>query len=188
MLKTKLQKQRIGKIGEIVLASVAVVGVVSIAVLAPNMLQILVPLFKKKKHSPKQSIHRNIDSLIRSGLLHRTIDKHGEVSLRLTEKGRWEVAIRHQTNAHVENKKWDGFWRVVVFDIPNTRGSVRSELRRGMKLFGFKQLQRSVWVYPYACDDFVALLKSHLGVSEDVLVMEVAAIENDKHLRTEFKL
>jgi phenylacetic acid degradation operon negative regulatory protein len=83
---------------------------------------------------------------------------------------------------------WDGIWRVVVFDVPNEKTKVRNELRRAMKLYGFKLLQRSVWVYPYKCNDFTALLKSHLGTSNDVLYMEVKYIENDRLLRKEFAL
>ncbi len=79
-------------------------------------------------------------------------------------------------------------WRVIIFDVPQTKSKLRHELRRAVKLYGFKMIQQSVWVYPYACDDFVGILKKHLGLSHDVLYMKVAFIENDKQLRKEFEL
>jgi phenylacetic acid degradation operon negative regulatory protein len=117
----------------------------------------------------------------------KTISPQGDIKLQLTRKGKWEAFLRFGSQDALK-KEWDGTWRVVIFDVPKTKDKIRSELRRAMKLYGFVMLQQSVWVYPYACDDFVVLLKEHLDVSHDVLYMKVAYIENDQHLQKEFKL
>ena len=57
-----------------------------------------------------------------------------------------------------------------------------------MKEVGFVCLQDSVWVYPYDCEEFMALLKAELRVGKDVLYAIVERIENDKTIRTHFKL
>ncbi len=183
-----LTRQKLGKIGEGVLMTIGTLGVVTIAVVAPNALSLLGGTFKRKKYSPGQSIKRNIESLLRSGLIKQTHNEGGEKVLEVTKKGKWEIALRHQRIESSEKKKWDERWRVVVFDVPNTKEKVRKELRRGMKLYGFYMLQKSVWVYPYACDDFILLLKSHLGLSSDVLYLTSDYIENDKHLRKYFRI
>lgn len=178
---------RIGPVGEIIIASVAVAGIVSLFALFPGMTSIVAPFIKKKKHPSKQVIQKGVDSLIRSGLLIRSINKNGSVQLQLTQKGKWEALLR--CNSHdTYQKKWDEIWRVVIFDIPQTKNKLRIELRRAMSLYGFKMLQQSVWVYPHPCDDFVEILKRHLDVSKDVLYMKVKYIENDKFLRKEFNL
>jgi len=188
MNQSSKRRVRVGEVAKAVLMVIAAAGIVSAAIVAPNALQILAPFFKKKKYSSKQAVKRTLDSLIRSGLVKRTLDSHGVPFLELSKKGVWEISIRKGIMSSTNQKKWDGYWRVVIFDVPNAKGSIRSELRRGMKLFGFKQLQKSVWVYPYECSQFIELLKSHLEVSQDVLVMEAASIENDRHLRKEFKI
>jgi hypothetical protein len=182
-----IQKFRIGPVGEAVLLAVGAAGFLAVAIVAPNALQLFSPLLKKKKRSPKQEVGRNIESLLQKKLMKRVVDAQGNVSLTLTRRGQWEYTLRH-TRLEPKQKKWDKRWRVVVFDVPNTKGNVRSELRRGMKLFGFRMIQRSVWVYPYPCDDFIVILRSHLGVGSDVLYMTVDTIENDFELRREFKL
>ena len=50
------------------------------------------------------------------------------------------------------------------------------------------RLQDSVWVFPYDCEDFIALLKAELKIGAAVLYMVVEHIENDKHLRSHFGL
>lgn len=57
-----------------------------------------------------------------------------------------------------------------------------------MRDIGFVRLQDSVWVYPYDCEDFIALLKAELKVGKDVLYAIVDTIEFDKHIRRHFGL
>jgi CRISPR-associated endonuclease Cas2 len=185
--KSVVQKERIGLVGEAILASIAVVGVVSILALFPGITYALAPFIKKKKYPRKQTIQKSVKSLVKAGLVSEKISKSGTVTLELTQKGKWEALLRTKS-LDTKKEKWDMLWRVIVFDVPQTKSKLRYELRRAVKLYGFKMLQQSVWVYPYACDDFIGVLKKHLGVSNDVLYMKVSFIENDKHLRNEFKL
>ena len=46
------------------------------------------------------------------------------------------------------SRKWDGRWRLVVFDIPATQNSHRARLRRYLHDHGFGYLQKSVWITP----------------------------------------
>lgn len=52
------------------------------------------------------------------------------------------TVIRHTTHHSV---KWDGCWRIVIFDIPERQRVVRDLFRRNLKNWGFKQVQKSVW-------------------------------------------
>ncbi len=185
--KSTIQKMRIGPVGEAILAGVAVVGVVSVLALFPGVTCVIAPFIKKKQYPQKQVIQKSVESLVRAGLVSKKIHKDGTVTLELTQKGRWEALLRTKT-LDERKEKWDMLWRVIVFDVPQSKSKLRRELRRAMKLYGFRMLQQSVWVYPYACDDFVGVLKKHLGLSNDVLYMKVAFIENDTQLRKEFKL
>lgn len=85
-------------------------------------------------------------------------------------------------------EKWDGKYRVIIFDIAEQKRRLRGELRRRLAMLGFIRLQNSVWVHPYECQEFVSLIKACLGVVSDVVYMEVSWIENDRWLRKEFGL
>lgn len=183
----KFKNPRIGLIGEAILATIAVVGIISIVAIFPGLPYALAPFIKKKKQPRRQNIQLSLDSLIKKGLVKRTVRKDGEIILELTRKGKWEALLR-TPSFDTKRPKWDTLWRVVIFDVPQSKNKIRHELRRAMKLYGFRMLQQSVWVYPHPCDDFVGVLKKHLGVSNDVLYMKVAFIENDTYLRKEFGL
>ena len=61
-------------------------------------------------------------------------------------------------------------------------------MRRMLVAMGFLPLQRSVWVYPYDCEDVIVLLKADLRIGKDMLYLIVDELENDKWLRKEFDL
>ena len=186
-VETRLKRVKIGHIGKAILGIVAVTGVVGVLALFPGVTYAIAPFIKKKKYVHKRAIQKSIDSLIRNGLLKKSFAKDGSVKIELTKRGRWEAMLT-APSIDTRSKKWDRLWRVVVFDIPQDKQKERTELRRAMRLFGFKLLQKSVWVYPFPCDDFVLILKERLGISHDVLYMKVSYIENDTHLRKEFKI
>jgi len=57
-----------------------------------------------------------------------------------------------------------------------------------LKAIGFVQLQKSVWVFPYDCEDLIILLKADFKVGKDVLYMIVDKIENDREIKKVFNL
>jgi len=107
---------------------------------------------------------------------------------RITEKGERMLQMETERTTIAKKRKWDRRWRVVIFDIPERRKSVRAGLRRFMNEYGFVRLQDSVWIYPYDCEDLIALAKVNFRVGADVLYMIVERLERDKHLREHFEL
>jgi len=130
------------------------------------------------------TIQRARDRLIHQGLL-----RSEKGRLHLTSKGIIAFTIENST-AHIgkQKRRWDGRWRLLIFDVPESRRSVREKIRRTLRAIGFKQLQQSVWVYPFDCEDFVVLLKAENRIGRDVLYLIVDELENDKWLREEFGL
>ena len=79
---------------KIILATVATVGLIGIAVVAPNALQIIGQFSKKRKYKGKDQIYylnRSVKNLTKKGLIRIEI-KDGKKFLRLTEKGKEQLA------------------------------------------------------------------------------------------------
>ncbi|MBI2338605.1 hypothetical protein HYU95_05495 [Candidatus Daviesbacteria bacterium] len=100
------------------------------------------------RRSASVAIHR----LGKKGLIEKGLVEN-EICIRLTEKGMQEIQRRKQKEKVRRllykdsiNKKWDGIWRVVVFDIPEENKRIRNVLRQTLKVLDFKPLQKSVWV------------------------------------------
>ena len=85
-------------------------------------------------------------------------------------------------------KKWDHRYRLVMFDIPERRKSTRERIRLEMRGLGFLRIQDSAWLYPYDCEEFIALLKADLHIGKDVLYAVIEEIENDAWIKKHFGL
>lgn len=78
--------------------------------------------------------------------------KNNKTFFRLTPKGKNLTEI---VKFCLGKLKWDGKWRILIFDIPEQQRYKRDRLRKMLLNLGLKQLQESVWITPYPLpDDF----------------------------------
>lgn len=181
--KTKITTKR-KKIRDIILGTVAVAGVLSIGLVAPNVLGAMVELGIIPKKRQKDLIKRSRQRLVDNGFLEY---KNGY--LRLTQKG--EILARRVGGGNFKLrklKKWDKKWRVLIFDIKEEKRNLREKIRRTLVSLGFLKLQDSVWIYPYPCEDVVNLLKTDFKTGRELLYMIVEQLEYDKPVREYFGL
>jgi hypothetical protein len=184
------QKIRRTKVQRAILGTIQVAGVMSLALVLPNAVQLL-RFFDKDRHrksDPKYATNRAFWKLVNQGYIAIRQTPEGKVT-ELTAKGRKVVSVLDHPNVtRPKPKRWDGKWRVLVFDIGEKKRGVRDHLRRALTQIGFVQLQRSVWVYPYDCEDFIKLLKVDFRIGSEVIYMIVDQIENDLWLKEYFLL
>ncbi len=178
------KRTRKNELRDIIIKSVASAGLLSVAVLAPNALQALSMLGYKPKKNHKWMIGRSRKKLVEQGYL-----KYEGKFLRLTEKGEMLMGRLKLSGYKIRPpKKWDKKWRIVIFDIKENKRGLRDKMRRVFISAGFICLQRSVWAYPYDCEDFITLLKSEFKTGKDILYIVADAIENDQWLKEYFGL
>jgi len=181
VVKKRLKKNRLQGI---ILSTVGAVGRLSIAVLAPNVFQAMHKFGVRPHKRQKEVISTARKRLLSAGLL-----KYAGGYLCLTPKGEAKLDLLELYDYQITKpKRWDKKWRVLIFDIPEYRKSIRDKVRRTLMMIGFIRLQDSVWVYPYPCDDMVALLKAEFKIGKDLLYLVVESIENDAKLTKEFNL
>ncbi len=176
------------KIAKIVLKTIATAGFVSMAILAPNAIQALDMFKGDKKYEPKYHFSSAISRLKSQGLI-EFLNKNEKNFIRLTEKGKQRLAKYQLQEAVIKKpKKWDGKWKIVIFDIREENKAVRDLLRRELINLGFVKLQNSVWVYPYDCEEIVIMLKAYFQRGRDILYITAERIENDSWLKKAFRL
>lgn len=115
-------------------------------------------------------------------------DKEGEINMRLTVRGnnmllkyRWENINIHKT------EEWDDKWRMIMFDIPEHDRKTRSAFREKIKNLGFLQFQKSVWIYPYPCENEINFISEYLHIAPYINLITVR-IDEDGDLRKHFNL
>lgn len=87
-----------------------------------------------------------------------------------------------------EPPRWDGKWRIVIYNPKERKRGLRAKLRDTLTSFGFIRLQHSVWIYPYDCEDLITLIKADFKIGKDILYLIVEKVENDKWLEQSFGL
>lgn len=182
----KKNKERVRKenLQKIVLDTIAAAGVLSIGLVAPNTLKAMAKLGILPRPRQKEYISSSASRLAKRGML---MFKNGRYQL--TPSGE-KLLRRWQLSDYQLRKpgKWDGKWRMVIFDIPEKKRRVRMQIIPLFHQAGFYRLQDSVWVYPYDCEDIIGLMKTDFGVGKEILYVIADEIENDRHLRSEFNL
>ncbi len=184
------KRTRRGQIERAVLSTIAIAGIGLVAMAAPNTLQLLKHVDPDwiVKRDPKQRIREAANRLKKKRLV-EFVRQNDRVFLRITEKGKRMLRSLVLLETPLPRpKRWDGKWRLVIFDIPEKKRAIRGRARSIVSSFGFTRLQDSVWAYPYDCEEAVALLKAELRLGKDLLYIIADAIEYDMPLRKHFGL
>ncbi len=128
---------------------------------------------------------RTLRRLFQKGFL---VEDDGK--LLVSEKGNRALAtvIQRLAGMSARNTRWDGKWRIVAFDIPETMRVSRDKLRNVLRRSGFKQLQQSVWVFPHECGELTVLLRTDSRLASRVVVAVSDSVQTHLDLRSLFRL
>ncbi|TSC55911.1 MAG: phenylacetic acid degradation operon negative regulatory protein [Parcubacteria group bacterium Greene0714_21] len=145
------------------------------------------PEYVKSKEKQKR-FSQALWRLKKSHLIIRSETKEGFV-VELTEKGKRKVREMQLSHLRIPKQaKWDGMWRIVIFDIPEKIKGARLALTFRLKALGFFQLQKSVWVHAYPCGKEIELLTELFGISPYVNLITAKEIKDDARLKKHFHL
>ncbi len=104
----------------------------------------------------------------------------------LTEKGRGMVSLLEFKT--ISPQKWDGKWRIIIFDVPERYKRRRDFLREKLQELGFEQLQESVWIFPFPIPKALDWLIEEVGLKINVRYLVVESMNYEKDLLRKFDL
>jgi len=140
------------------------------------------PLAVLKNLGTTQSIMMKVYAFKRSGWL---VYRPQIISCQMTELG-FNKARRAYIKASFKQKKWDGHWWFLVFDVPEKKRAYREKLRRCLIEMNCRKLQFSVWVTPYDIIDELKILLPSFKVGDWLQVIKSREVSNEKELRKIF--
>ena len=114
---------------------------------------------------------RQLQRLERQQMLERQPAGPGDRLHRLTQAGRLH-ALGGRDPVAQWTRKWDGRWRLVLFDVPESRRLTRDKLRVHLHNRKFGYLQNSVWITPDDVKEERALLADDPTDVESLIVLE----------------
>src|SRR3989344_740870 len=143
------------------------IGVASFAVSAPAIAAVAIyinAIHNKNKKYSTLKLRNSFYHFQKRGLIY-VESRYGKVSIVLTKEGEQRARLCGARkilcdNLTPGNRKWDGKWRIVFFDLKNERNSERDAIRHMLQRSGFVFLQKSVWIYPYDCSSEIEFLRS----------------------------
>lgn len=177
------------EIGKDVLYWLMIAGAVSIAATSPYFIKNILAHRNKFKKYPKQKVSDAFYNLKRQGLINIQRNNH-QIYISLTKEGKKKAGwLQIDSLKITKPKKWDGKWRLVMFDIAQLKKSYRDAFRGKLKELGFRPFQKSVWIHAFECQAEIDLLKEFFGLSEKELKLIITeGIGNDRDLRKIFNI
>ncbi|OHA91450.1 MAG: hypothetical protein A2832_00300 [Candidatus Zambryskibacteria bacterium RIFCSPHIGHO2_01_FULL_44_22b] len=140
-----------------------------------------------KKINQKQLLS-DIRALYKSKLVDQKTNRDGTVTFILNKDGE-RTALRFDLdNMVIRRHEWDGKWRIVIFDIPERIKKVREAIRYHLNQLGFIDLQHSVFVIPFKCEDEIEYLTEFYNVRRFIRFIEAQKIDNELDLKHRFHL
>lgn len=172
-----------------ILEMLTIAGLLVIAGQSPYFVRNLCKSYKKFKKYKSNKINDTFYRLRKRGDI--VFENRGsQLYISLTNRGKRKAGWMQIDAIKLKKpKKWDGKWRIAMFDIAHFKKLYREVLRGKLKDLGFQLLQKSVWVVPYPCEDEIELIKSFFGLTDkEIRTITANNIGNDEKIRKIFNL
>lgn len=118
----------------------------------------------------KQATQRAFKSLAKKGYIKISGD-----SASLTDKGRGLASVLNAPT--IDQKNWDGWWWIFMYDIPISHNDYRYEIIWLLKRGGFRKMQLSTWVHPYENAELREYLSEHASLKQFFRYFRAPAFE-----------
>lgn len=116
-------------------------------------------------------------------------EKDGTIKIVLTKDGQQKALEYQFDNIKIKKpEKWDKKWRVVMFDIPEKQKKAREAIRGKLKELGFEELQKSVFVHPYECEDEIEFIVEVFKIRPYVRFLKADSFSNEEQFRLKFNI
>ena len=155
------------------------------SVIAPGLPKII--FYLKKQNKSTQRKLENFNHRLFNQELKRLekigdvifAEENGKVIASLTKKGETRINKYDFDDMKISKPaKWDGKWRMVIFDISEDKKVARELLRKKLKELGFYKLQKSVYIHPYPCREEITVLRENYNLDKkQVLYLLVDTFE-----------
>jgi DNA-binding transcriptional regulator PaaX len=125
----------------------------------------------ERKLKPKYLINRALKKMVDDEMVEEHTTERSSF-LSLGSSGRQKLrSIKLSSQNHLTATTWDGYWRMVIVDIPESRKKDQDAIRYLLKKAQFVQIKSAVWISPYPMEHMMINIKQDMGLEEDVLVL-----------------
>ena len=136
-----------------------------------------------------KKLNESIKSLYKNKLIDIKEHLNSKTTITISELGKKRVLTYQIDEMKITKpQRWDGHWRIVVFDIPEKNKRAREALRQKLRELEFYQLQKSIFVLPYECKNEVDFIIEVFQIRPYVRYILAKNLDNELHLKKIFNL
>ena len=128
-----------------------------------------------KKQKEKQKFSQLIYRLKKNGYIKIKNLEQNE-GIILTKKGA-EKVLKAKLKTKDKQKRQDGKWQMIIFDIPEEKRHLRNLLREKLRLLEYKMLQQSIWICPYNVQKETELVLRKYSIDSYIKLFLIEEIE-----------
>jgi len=88
-------------------------------------------------------------------------------------------SLKLDSDTTLVNTTWDGFWRIILLDLPEERKSERESLRYLLKKAGFVCLKNSAWISPFPFEHLFTNIKKDLGLTSEMMILVTELVDEE---------
>ena len=137
----------------------------------------------------QQSLRNAIKLLYRSRIVEAKDNHNGTTTLVLSEEGRRLALTYDLDKMNISRpRRWDGKWRMILSDIPESKKKSREHLRYHLKRLGFIEFQKSVYLFPFECEKEMKYLIEYLYIKKYARYALLEKVKNEIDLKNHVKL
>ncbi len=128
------------------------------------------------------ALTRSLKGLRDAGLVEQISSGQNEYA-RLTAKGKNKINyLKLEGSDALVSNTWDGFWRIIILDIPEDRKSEREALRYLLKKANFVCIKNTVWISPHPYENLFTNIKKDLGLSTEIMILVTDKLDPETNL------
>lgn len=183
------KRLRLGPVAQKILLLLAAGITISLTQRPDHFFHIIEATAKEWQRINRRSLRKAIRRLYQSQLIDCRDNPDGTATMTLSANGKNRVLRYSLENMRIKKPtKWDGHWRIVIFDVPEYKKQARDALAYGLKNIGMLPIQKSVFVCPYECRDEITFISETFHVKPHVRFIVAKEIDIEMDLKQKFHL
>ena len=143
-----------------------------------------VPIESIKTENPQKNyaLARSIKNLVESGCV-EIKNSDNQKYLKITKKGQIKLnCIKLSAEEALVSNTWDGFWRIIILDIPEDRKSEREALRYLLKKANFICVKNTVWISPHPYEHLFVNIKKDFNLGNGLMIIVTNKLDEDTNI------
>jgi len=123
------------------------------------------------------ALARSLKNLVDAGLV-EIHESDRKKYAKITDEGKKKInSLKLTSPDALMSINWDGFWRIILLDLPEERKTERESLRYLLKKAGFVCLKNSAWISPFPYEHLFQNIKKDLDLTTEMMIIVTQHID-----------